>query len=306
MSMKGTRDMTTTGLISRWVVAARRITVVMALFAALGGGVFAVPQPAQATASSCDTRPDPLPAGFVSCWRVTAGFSLMLPLFGGVGSNNFDVAWGDGTSTSAITGEAPTHTFTDAGDYWIVVSGTTRPKFSLASVSDDVRNSLIRVAQWGGLALADGGNQFRNARNFTTIDDSAGAPDLTGLTALYETFRGASVLNANLNSWDVSGVTNMYQMFWNAAVFNGDISDWDVSKVTTMESMFGAASAFNQDISGWDVSKVTTMRSMFGGASRVQSGHRWLGRVERDDHGRTCSMVRQRSIRTSVVGTCRT
>ena len=118
--------MTTTGSISRWVVAVRRITVVMALFAALGVGVFAVPQPAQATASSCGTLPDPLPAGFVSCWRVTAGFSLMLPLFGNSGSNSFDVNWGDGQSTTGITGEAPTHTFTDAGDYWIVVSGTAQ------------------------------------------------------------------------------------------------------------------------------------------------------------------------------------
>ena len=138
------------------MVAVRRITVVMALFAALGVGVFAVPQPAQATASSCGTLPDPLPAGFVSCWRVTAGFSLMLPLFGNSGSNSFDVNWGDGQSTTGITGEAPTHTFTDAGDYWIVVSGTTRPKVSLAPgvISDNVRNSLIRIAQWGGLALA--------------------------------------------------------------------------------------------------------------------------------------------------------
>jgi surface protein len=265
MSMKGTRDMNTTGSISRWVVTARRITVVMALFAALGVGVVAVPQPAQATASSCDTRPDPLPAGFVSCWRVTAGFSLMLPLFGGVGSNSFDVAWGDGTSTSAITGEAPTHTFTDAGDYWIVVSGTTRPKFTLApeAISDDMRNSLIRIAQWDGLALADGGNQFAFARNFTTIDDSAGAPDLTGVTSFANAFLTAPSLNANLNSWNVSGVTNMYRTFRDAAVFNGDISGWNVSNVTNMLDMFRDARAFNQPLNSWNTGNVTNMSEMF-------------------------------------------
>jgi surface protein len=265
MSMKGTRDMNTTESISRWVVAARRITVVFALFAALGVGVVAVPQPAQATASSCDTLPDPLPAGFVSCWRVTAGFSLKLPLFGNSGSNNFDVAWGDGTSTTGIPGEAPTHTFTNAGDYWIVVSGTTRPKFTLAPVdiSNDMRNSLIRIAQWGGLALADGGSQFAFARNFTTIDDSAGAPDLTGVTSFANAFLTAPSLNANLNSWNVSGVTNMYRTFRDAAVFNGDISDWNVSNVTNMLDMFRDARAFNQPLDSWNTGNVTNMSEMF-------------------------------------------
>jgi surface protein len=65
-----------------------------------------------------------------------------------------------------------------------------------------------------------------------------------------------------------------------------EMPDWDVSQVTSMSELFYNKGSFNADISRWDTSSVTTMYRMFRGARGVQPGYRYMGYLERHEHGR--------------------
>ncbi|MPV86592.1 BspA family leucine-rich repeat surface protein [Ostreibacterium oceani] len=111
------------------------------------------------------------------------------------------------------------------------------------------------------------GAAFAGASNLeVTATDT---PDLSGVTSMFQMFRGAtSLTGASANwDWDTSNVENMGSMFNAASNFNGDIGSWDTSSVTNMERMFLQASSFDQDIGDWDTSSVTNMNRMFREAS---------------------------------------
>ena len=88
-------------------------------------------------------------------------------------------------------------------------------------------------------------------------------PDLSGVTSMALTFRGASLFNQDIGAWDTSHVTTTAGMFYEASAFNQPIGAWNTSYVTSMAGMFSRASAFNQDIGGWDTANVTNTAGMF-------------------------------------------
>ena len=74
-----------------------------------------------------------------------------------------------------------------------------------------------------------------------------------------------SSFNADLNAWDVSAVTDMRATFRGASAFNGNIASWTTSSVKMFRQMFASATTiidytensllnnvFNGDVSGWD------------------------------------------------------
>ena len=172
----------------------------------------------------------------------------------------YDIDWGDGTAES-VTGPK-THTYADAGNHAVTISGGLT-RINLGADPDNAAK-LASIDQWGDMEWTTMEGAFQGASNMAY--NAADAPDLSGVTNMTGMFQFASAFNGNVSGWDVSGVTDMRGMFSGASDFNGNVSGWDVSGVTDMRDMFSGASDFNGNVSGWDVSGVTDMANMFGSA----------------------------------------
>ncbi|MDR9392568.1 MAG: BspA family leucine-rich repeat surface protein, partial [Trueperaceae bacterium] len=111
--------------------------------------------------------------------------------------------------------------------------------------------TLTRVTCEGvplGHSLEVNGVNFVRRGPWNITPENASATCTTGITQMFDLFRGESDFNANIEHWDTSSVTDMSHMFEGASSFNQDIGNWDTSNVTDMSHMFGGASSFNQDI----------------------------------------------------------
>ena len=189
----------------------------------------------------------------------SASDQFTIPTTGG--GYNYDVDWGDGTTSTGVTGNI-THTFPSAGNYVIKISGAF-PRIYFNNGGD--RRKLLEVQNWGNIAWSSMFSAFNGCSNMDVT--ATDVPDLSSVTDMASMFRNASSFNQDIGNWDVSSVTRTDYMFAGASSFNGDIGGWDVSSVTNMYNMFQGASSFNQDIGGWDVSSVSFMGYMFAGAS---------------------------------------
>ena len=210
-----------------------------------------------------------IPAGslddFVTTWEIVSTHpTITIPTFS-TETYNYTVDWGDNVSDADVHTGGATHTYADAGDYDIRISGTFPRIYYPSTRSDNGSSTIVAIKQWGA------GRQWTSmAGAFKGADTLAGTasdkPDLSQVTDMSEMFQHARAFNQDIGNWDVSNVTNMKNMFRDAGAFNKDIGDWDVSDVTSMEFMFRDAGAFNQDIGGWDVRKVSNMTWMFASA----------------------------------------
>ena len=176
---------------------------------------------------------------------------------------NYDVDWGDGTTSTGVTGST-THTFPSAGNYVVKISGAF-PRIFFNNGGDKLK--LLEVQNWGNIAWTSMANAFFGCSNMDVT--ATDVPDLSSVTSMFVMFYNATSLvgNSSFNNWDVSSVTNMAQMFQGASSFNQNIGSWNVSSVTSMFYMFQGATSFNQNLGGWNVSSVTTMSNMFQGAT---------------------------------------
>lgn len=201
------------------------------------------------------------------------------------GSYNYDVDWGDNTTSTGVTGDI-THTYASAGTYTVKISGSFPRLYGFGSA--DIRK-VIDILNWGDIVW---GNSLEwmlyNSTGLTTLS-ATDIPDFSNTTSLSKFFRASTnfvgggnienwdvsnisifdsffegtKFNADINAWDVSSAINMLRMFYAAYSFNQNIGSWDVSSVTDMTQMFSSAYSFNQDISSWDVSSVASMGAMF-------------------------------------------
>jgi surface protein len=198
-------------------------------------------------------------AEFISLWRTSNTSSVgsststqvKLPLVS-TGTYNMLVDWGDGTQDTITTWNQAqtTHTYANAGDYTITISGTCRG-FQFNGGGD--RLKLLNILQYGILNLSTD-SVFSGCTNFNSTATDA---PIISTTSLVTMFLNCTNFNGNIGNWDVSNVTNMQQMFQNARIFNQYIGNWNTSKVTNMNWMFGEAREFDQNIGGWDMSNVT-------------------------------------------------
>jgi len=58
-------------------------------------------------------------------------------------------------------------------------------------------------------------------------------------------FFSFSIIPKDISKWDVSKVTSLFATFKGASLFNSDVSNWATSKVTSLEQTFVRAAAFN-------------------------------------------------------------
>ena len=202
------------------------------------------------------------PTLFVTTWRVEAGDTITFP-----GAGSYTIDWGDGTTetvTNTDSTSPPSHTYPNTTDrnYDIAVSNSIT-RFNLNNHADAPK--LIDIKRWGTANWTSMRNAFAGASNMQM--SATDTPDLSDVTSMMNTFRGAFTFNGDIGGWDVSSVTDMRFMFIGARAFKQNINSWTVSQVTDMRSMFAGATEFNQNIGGWDVSQVTDMQFMFQFAS---------------------------------------
>ncbi|MFN3455284.1 MAG: BspA family leucine-rich repeat surface protein [Pseudobdellovibrio sp.] len=216
------------------------------------------------------------PTAFVTRWKtdnpgtLTTSSQIMLPLSVS-GTYNFVVDWGDGTSDTITTWNAPEkiHTYTTPGEYVVSMTGTITQLSmytpALNALNADA-NKLIDVIQFGNNPWLSMHTMFTGAVSLTTWT-ATDTPNLSQTTDMFGMFLSASAFNQNIGNWNTSNVTNMSYMFYNASAFNQNIGNWNTANVTNMSGMFTGASAFNQNIGNWNTANVTNMSGMFRNAS---------------------------------------
>ncbi len=220
-----------------------------------------LPQKVAKVQASCITD-------FITTWQVdSTDTSITIPTHPSE-TYNYDVDWGDGSSSTGVTGDA-THSYATAGTYTVKISGDfPRIYFNQGSAtqsSTNNSNKIISVEQWGTQNWTSMESAFKGCVNLTipAID----IPNLSSVTDMSYMFYNANSLNQNINNWDVSNVTDMSYMFGVATSFNQPLNNWDVSNVTNMKKMFIGAINFNQPIGSWFVDNVTDMSYMFTNAT---------------------------------------
>ena len=180
---------------------------------------------------------------FITTWQTeSAGQGITIP-----GTGNYTIHWGDNTSTNATGSE--THTYTDAGNHTVTISGSLEQ----ISLAGDPANAarLVSIDRWGSIGWKSMENAFQGAANMAY--NATDNPDLSGVTDMSGMFLDATSFDGGISSWNVSSVTDMSLLFSGASSFDGDISRWDVSSVINMTGMFNDADAFSQNLGRWYV-----------------------------------------------------
>ena len=191
---------------------------------------------------------------FISKWNVNG--TLRLPLIKS-GTYDFDVDWGDDTTSHIKSYDNVSHRYTNSGIYLIRITGTIKGW----KAEDTNEYQLLDICQWGCLMLGNKGFYFQGCNNLqiTAID----SPDLSETRDLTRMFSNCTRFNSPIGHWNVSNITKMDHMFCYARLFNQPLNTWDVSKVTDMCFMFQFASSFNQPLDLWNVSNIRYIGYMF-------------------------------------------
>ena len=210
--------------------------------------------PESGTTSSADA--------FMTTWTVSAGQNITINFVG----DDINIDWGDGATDTGVDGPK-THTYIDANDYTVSVTGNLTG-LTLDRPDDFVGRlvpELASIDRWGDISWTNMSNAFAGASNM--VYNAPDTPDLSDVTDMSHMFNNAIAFDGDISSWDVSSVTDMNDMFTGASSFNQTLNTWDVSSVTDMNDMFTGASSFNQPLNDWDVSSVINMNDMFFFAS---------------------------------------
>jgi surface protein len=291
---------------------------------------------ASAGGGQSSSGPTPPPFGvneFITTWKtdnagVSASNQIQLPL--GVFSPStgynyyFQVDWGDGSKDiiQSASDPARTHTYASSGTYTVKISGVL-DGWSFNNGYD--RLKMLAITQWGMMkvgtyaqfagcanlqvtatdlpTLISMGGTFWNCTALTNVSRIA-EWDVTGVTDMFQCFRGCSAFNDDVTGWNVSNLTIAFRLFMSCSSFNRNLSswntgkiqyftsmfnaatsftnggstginNWDTSSVLSIEEMFRGASSFNQPIGNWDMSKVTNMRSVFRDSPFTQDIGAW-------------------------------
>ena len=197
---------------------------------------------------------------FITTWETTApNESITIPTLGG--GYNYDVAWGDGNTSTSQNGDA-THVYANAGTYSVSITGDF-PRIYFNDSGD--KDKIQSIDNWGSIAWTNMGNAFQGCTNLTYA--ATDAPDLSAVTNMNQMFAGATSFNGNLNNWNTSTITTMVNLFSGATSFNQPLNNWDVSNVTAANGLFLGASAFNSSLSGWVWTNLSNGSAMFRDAT---------------------------------------
>lgn len=212
----------------------------------------------------------------VTEWTIpNANTEVILPIQG----EGIDVTinWGDGTTTQ-ITSEFPTHTYTTAGTYDVTMTGTC-PVFGYTSEKSVDATSeyytftqyLTGLKQFGEISATRYG--FSKCANLQYVSGDATENTFANVTDMSDMFYGCSLLKSiDCSNFNTSNVTNMSSMFFNCRLVKTlDLTSFDTSKVTKMDYMFLSCTFLKElDISSFDTSNVKLFLGMFSGCKTLK------------------------------------
>ncbi|TMM55868.1 BspA family leucine-rich repeat surface protein [Maribacter algarum] len=241
------------------------------------------------------TEDCPDTTSFITTWKtdnpgVSQDNQITIPTYF-IGSYNYSVDWGDGSSDSEVTDDI-THTYSEPGTYQISITGIfPRLYFYDQTINGKDNLKLVSVDNWGDIVWNSMEFAFIGCSNLDV--KATDTPNLSNTESIAAMFANCSSLrgNGSFNSWDVGNIKNMSNVFDGAIVFNQPLSNWDVSRVESTVRMFKDASLYNQematwnlmncfdtelmfqrstsfdrDLSLWDIRNVRNMRNMFDGS----------------------------------------
>ncbi|GAA4276691.1 hypothetical protein GCM10022259_14150 [Aquimarina mytili] len=201
---------------------------------------------------------------FITTWQTTtANETITIPTVSGE-SYRYVVEWGDNTVEAVTTDTAPSHTYTNARNYTIKITGNF-PRINFNNTGD--KDKIRSIEQWGSIQWISMANAFRGCTNLKLNADDV--PDLTLVTSLYRTFLGCTSLEDlknNIGTWNLENVTTISSLFEDTP-FNENINGWNVSKVEDFSSMFKNNTEFNQPLNNWNTEKANDLTNMFDGAT---------------------------------------
>ncbi|WP_299212137.1 BspA family leucine-rich repeat surface protein [uncultured Aquimarina sp.] len=207
---------------------------------------------------------------FITTWRTNAPNEDIRLIVAGTGIL-YDVDWGDGTTSTGLTGIAD-HTYASAETYTVVMRGVY-PHFVINNNTIS-RDKILSVEQWGNQPWSSLERSFWGCSNL--VINATDTPNLSNVTSLDWMFYDATSMVDNcgaIGTWDTSNIQQMERMFRGATSFNSDISTWDVSNVQTFQAAFRDATSFDQNLGDWDISSATSMGSMFSNIGLSQDNY---------------------------------
>jgi len=205
------------------------------------------------------------PAAFVTEWTIqalgdAAARTIILPAVdtGSLGTLNYDVDWGDGSSDSGVTTVDKTHEFpSDASikTYQVVITGQFHclnmdRSDSLGYTSNQDR--LTNMVQWG--TDTQWSSLYRMFKNCTLMEYTAtDFPDISNLAEK----------------------TDAREIFYNCeSIVNLDLSNWtNTSNLTYLSNAFGVMDSLRTlNLTGWDTSNITRITHLCVGSGDVVNG----------------------------------
>ena len=164
------------------------------------------------------------------------------------------------------------------------VSSFNSPVTYLHLPKEWVQDTAVATATWGDIGDWDVSEVLDFSHAFSprvSVGDNPKAATFVGTAIskwittsaenLYEMFREAGEMNADLSGWTVAKVTNLQSTFRGASKFAGTgLESWDTNSVNDLYKTFNDANAMNVDLGKWSVAKVTRLQQTFQGASKFR------------------------------------
>ena len=200
------------------------------------------------------------PAAFVTEWTVSSGDTIVLPSYDTLplGTLDYDVDWGDGSSDSNVTTKDKTHTYTFGGGgtkvFQVVITNqfhSLRMTRSNGLGYTSNQDRLTNMVQWGtdttwsalGYMFQNCGNMQYTATDFPDISNLAESSNIREMFSQCD-----SVVDLDLSNWTNTGnITTLYGMFYGMnSLETLNLTNWDTSNIGAPNNLcYGSGSAVN-------------------------------------------------------------
>lgn len=211
---------------------------------------------------------------FVSTWNVSADEEIELPYLVNDSSYSGTIYWGDGTTSNNEYANR-FHTYTNAGEYTIIIEGGDCIGWNFGIVPTS-RENITSIINWGQLHFGQNLESYFEGCTNLDLSQVNGIPNLSNITSFHRMFENCVSLTsiANINNWNTSEIISTDRMF-SGCISYDQFFAMGTKNVTTMNAMFLNCTSFNSNID-IDTSFVTDMRNMFKGCSAFNQ-HLYFG-----------------------------
>ena len=204
------------------------------------------------------------------------------------GSNNYDVDWGDDSTSTGVTADE-THTYSTAGTYTITITGSSNIGIHFGNAHDHPK--IIDILQYGNMAI-NGNGTFYNCSN---LNPTATDAPIINTTDFRNQIRGCtSWTTGSVANWDVSSVENFSNWCLSASNFLGNgLDTWDIRSATSATSFMnaGGLTQANYDalLIQWDTLSGYPTISLDFGSTNFSAGAAAAARTSLTEKGITFS-----------------